>query len=87
MSEHTERPHGSAEPGRDDRPDPTSRTDRAHGGREPGPGLGERAERTTDKSLHVHPDEATGDIDPFDHDATEQTPHGLKQNGGDDAAR
>ena len=83
MSEHTERPDGSEEPDRDDRTDPTARTDRAHSGREPGPGLGERAARTTGKNLHVHPDEATGDVDPFDEDGTEQTPHGLKQNGDD----
>lgn len=38
-----------------------------------------KAEKTTDKDLHVHPDEATGEIDPYDEDRTEQTPHGLTQ--------
>ena len=38
-----------------------------------------QAELTTDKNLHVHPDEATGEIDPFDEDRTEQTPNGLTQ--------
>ena len=38
-----------------------------------------QAEKTTDKNLHVHPDEATGEIDPFDEHRTKQTPHGLTQ--------
>lgn len=38
-----------------------------------------RAKKTTDKDLHVHPDEATGEIDPHDEDRTEQTAHGLTQ--------
>lgn len=46
--------------------------------------LSKQAEQTTDKNLHVHPDEATGEIDPFDEDGTEQTPHGLKQKGDEE---
>lgn len=46
--------------------------------------LSKQAEQTTDKNLHVNPDEATGDIDPFDEDDTEQTAHGLKQKGDEE---
>lgn len=81
MSEHTDRPDDENAPV--DNPDPTGRTDRAHGGQQPGPGLRERAARETEKNLHVNPDEATGDVDPFDEERTTQTPHGLKQEGDD----
>jgi len=60
-------------------PNRTDRAERDRNGEPVRPGLGERAEDTTDKNLHVHPDEATGEIDPFDEDRTEQTPHGLTQ--------
>jgi hypothetical protein len=69
MSENTDREQG---PNRADG-DRTDEQDRS--------GQAERAERTTDKTLHVHPDEATGEIDPFDEDGTVQTPHGLTQKG------
>lgn len=58
------------EPGQDDRRHDDRTEHEAH-----------RAGHTTDKVLHVHPDEATGEIDPFDEDGTEQTSHGLTQKG------
>lgn len=37
------------------------------------------AEELTDKNLHAHPDEATGEIDPHNEEDTRQTTHGLTQ--------
>lgn len=39
----------------------------------------QQAKAMTDKNLHVHPDEATGEIDPSEEHRTRQTPHGLTQ--------
>jgi len=69
------------------RPKDPNRTDRADRDRADEPvrtGLGERAEDTTDKNLHVHPDEATGEIDPHDEENTVQTPYGLTQKGDEE---